>query len=313
MLAASGWSAAIALQAMVDSTKKSVIADRVRALGKDRLDLAYKLARLRRDVPIECMRLLERKEPVAVPELAADLLPPDDDEVEASPVDVREPVRAPSAAIAVVDPSARMLTAPAEVRQRLLELQALVKSVMVANTDYGQIPGCGPKPVLFKSGAEKLGEVYGYMPEFEILKADEIWEEPPLFHYRIKCTLRRKADGGKIAEYVGSANSRESKWGARWVWEREVPDHIDRERLRSREITIKKGPRQGEKAMLFQVPNEQIFDQVNTILKMAEKRAFVGAILVACRASGVFAVDLEDMRPDPDAYGSVSDRPQWDQ
>lgn len=46
---------------------------------------------------------------------------------------------------------------------------------------------------------------------------------------------------------------------------------------------------------LYRVPNEAIFDQVNTIQKMAEKRALVAATLLACNASEHFTQDMEDM------------------
>lgn len=45
---------------------------------------------------------------------------------------------------------------------------------------------------------------------------------------------------------------------------------------------------------LYQVPNPDIFDQINTILKMAKKRALVDAALSAGRLSDLFTQDLED-------------------
>jgi len=47
--------------------------------------------------------------------------------------------------------------------------------------------------------------------------------------------------------------------------------------------------------ILYRVPNENIFDQVNTIKKMAQKRALVAATLVAVNASEFFTQDLEDL------------------
>jgi len=46
---------------------------------------------------------------------------------------------------------------------------------------------------------------------------------------------------------------------------------------------------------LYQVPNPEIFDQVNTLLKMAKKRALVDATLSAGRLSDLFTQDLEDI------------------
>jgi len=44
----------------------------------------------------------------------------------------------------------------------------------------------------------------------------------------------------------------------------------------------------------YQAPNPDIFDQINTILKMAKKRALVDAALSAGRLSDLFTQDLED-------------------
>lgn len=50
---------------------------------------------------------------------------------------------------------------------------------------------------------------------------------------------------------------------------------------------------------LYAVPNRDVADQVNTIDKMAQKRAFVAAILIATNASDYFTQDMEDFSDDP--------------
>lgn len=49
---------------------------------------------------------------------------------------------------------------------------------------------------------------------------------------------------------------------------------------------------------VYRVPNEDIFSQVNTMQKMAQKRALVAATLLAVNASEFFTQDLEDLDPD---------------
>lgn len=44
----------------------------------------------------------------------------------------------------------------------------------------------------------------------------------------------------------------------------------------------------------YRIPSDTIFDQVNTLMKMGQKRSFVGAILLATGASEFFTQDLED-------------------
>lgn len=46
---------------------------------------------------------------------------------------------------------------------------------------------------------------------------------------------------------------------------------------------------------LYRVPNDDVADQVNTIQKMAQKRAYVAATLVAVNASEFFTQDIEEM------------------
>lgn len=49
---------------------------------------------------------------------------------------------------------------------------------------------------------------------------------------------------------------------------------------------------------LYAVPNKDVADQVNTIDKMAQKRALVAAVLITTNASDYFTQDIEDMFPD---------------
>lgn len=46
---------------------------------------------------------------------------------------------------------------------------------------------------------------------------------------------------------------------------------------------------------LYRVPNPDVFDQINTVLKMSKKRAMVDAALSAGRLSDLFTQDLEDL------------------
>jgi len=278
--------------------------------GAERAALGLLLAKVKTDLALDFSAISAPPERKPVPSLAQTLAPDvPDAEYDEEPTSPKANA-ATSTALVTVDPTARMLVSPKEVNQRLKEFQALIKATLVENVDYGKIPGCGDKPALFKSGAEKFAEVYGYAPSFEILKEVEQWDEPPLFFYRVKCKLARKSDGTHVAECIGSANSRETKWGGRWVYERDVPGHLDIERLRRREFRAKKPRFDGEMVVQYQVPNEAIFDQTNTIIKMAQKRAFVGAVLLATRASGVFAADVDDLQPEH--YGEASSKAQWD-
>lgn len=53
-------------------------------------------------------------------------------------------------------------------------------------------------------------------------------------------------------------------------------------------------------SVAYRIPNPAIFTLVNTIQKMAQKRAQVGAVILAANASEFFTQDIED---DPKAFG----------
>lgn len=156
-------------------------------------------------------------------------------------------------AVAVKDIVPKFEITVPEAKQRLKELNDFIKTVMVNKVDYGTIPGIN-KPTLFKSGAEKLENIYGLYHEFESLDKKEDWDKG-FFFYRYKCIVFRRKDQIKVSEGIGSCNNK-------------------------------------EKSRIGQDP----YNVINTIDKMAQKRAFVAAILSACRVSSEFTQDVEDIK-----------------
>lgn len=66
----------------------------------------------------------------------------------------------------------------------------------------------------------------------------------------------------------------------------------------------------------YRVPNPEIYSLINTILKMAKKRAYVDAVSMATMASEFFTQDLEDIKPVAEAAVSPEDHrevPQEDE
>ena len=188
-----------------------------------------------------------------------------------------------------------------QAKQQLLQLQSFVREVMVKDEDYGVIPGT-EKPTLLKPGAEKLNEIYGYAPELDTSNRVEDWAGG-FFHYEVKCRLVSKRTGRIVAEGVGSCNSKEKRYNDRWVFKSDLPDTLTQDEighLKTKEIVSRKN---GQKYTMYLWRNEDIFTLVNTILKMAKKRALVDATLSATRSSGIFTQDMEDIvdapRPAP--------------
>lgn len=163
--------------------------------------------------------------------------------------------------------------------------------MMKAGTDYGKIPGTGDKPTLLKPGAEKLASLFGLSPQFDILEREMDWTGEghggePFFYVQYRCTLTR---GELVAgQGVGSCNSWEKKYRYRTVYpNKATPEEKEHGRLETR------GGRNGT-YQVYVVKNPDPADVVNTIDKMAQKRALVAAVLIAVNASELFTQDIED-------------------
>ncbi len=173
--------------------------------------------------------------------------------------------------------------------QAINRFQQVVRANMVDGQDYGIIPGT-QKPTLLKPGAEKIAKLLGLADHYLIEDKTEDWQAG-FFRYLIKCRLVSVSSGVVISEGLGECNSMESKYRWRWVGERDLPRGIDKTNLVSQVRTSRAGGRW----TVYRFDNEDIFSQVNTILKMAMKRALVSAALSAGRLSQIFTQDIEDM------------------
>lgn len=169
------------------------------------------------------------------------------------------------------------------------KFQALIRANLKEGTDWGIIPGT-KKPSLLKPGAEKTTKLLGLADTYEVIQRVENWDKP-FFNYEVKCTLIKIGTDTVISEGLGSCNSWESKYRYRWVFPDDVPQSIDKTKL-----VKKTGKRRDGKGTYtqYRLDNEDIFSQVNTLLKMAAKRALIDAALHAGRLSELFTQDIED-------------------
>lgn len=166
--------------------------------------------------------------------------------------------------------------------QGIARFQTVVQKTLKQNHDYGIIPGT-PKPTLLKPGAEKILMLMGLTSEYEVIEKIEDYHQG-VFAYTVKCTLSKGTM--KVTEGLGSCNSKEDKYHWRWVREDDLPTGADKESLKKRGY--------GDN-LRYRIENEDIFSQVNTLLKMAKKRAQVDATLTVAALSEIFTQDLEDM------------------
>ena len=166
--------------------------------------------------------------------------------------------------------------------------QALVQHELIENLDYGIIPGT-PRPTLLKPGAEKIAKLLGLSDSYDIVAQVEDWDKP-LFYYQVKCRLESISSGILISQGLGSCNSMEARYRYRWVAKNKLPEGIQIDTL------PKKYQKTGTGGFyVYRIDNDDIYTLVNTILKMAKKRALVDATLSAGRLSNIFTQDIEDM------------------
>lgn len=196
-------------------------------------------------------------------------------------------------------------------KHRYQDMKDFVSSILNKSVDYGEIPGTN-KPTLLKPGAEKLATFFGLSVAFQLEDKVEDWtgaehDGEPFFYYRYKSQSRR--NGVLVAECEGSANSFEKKYRYRNSSLRCPACH--------NETIIKGNAEYGGGWVCFkkkggcgakfadedaritnqprgQVKNPDVADLVNTIQKIAQKRAYVGMVLLAVNGSEYFTQDIED-------------------
>lgn len=127
------------------------------------------------------------------------------------------------------------------------------------NKDYGIIPGTD-KPALFKAGAEKLCVLFRLAPSFD---TTEYFDGQHLT-VKSKCTLTHINSGKVMGAGDAICSTKEKKYAKRRDSNRRLVD------------------------------NNELPDLYNTVIKMADKRALVAAVLVVTAASSEFTQDRGD-------------------
>ncbi len=199
---------------------------------------------------------------------------------------------------------------------RYQKVKEFVSKILKEDVDFGTIPGTGSKPALLKPGAEKLSTFFGLHPIFEILEKTEDWTGDQhggeaFFYYMYRCNLLR--NGEIVGSGDGSCNSWEKKYRYRMT-ERICPDCGHTPVIKGKQeygggwlCWAKKGGC-GNKWLIGDpviadqkvdvVKNPDPADQVNTYLKISQKRSMVAAVLVTVNASDYFTQDIEDYIPE---------------
>lgn len=191
------------------------------------------------------------------------------------------------------------------------KIQECMKLVMQQGEHYGIVPGTSKrdrdgnetaKPSLFKAGAETLCFIFRLRPEYTI--EDKVKTDKRI-DYTIRCRLIHIPTERTISEGLGCCNSSEAKY------RRPAPKICPS----CGKDTIFKSKNPGEGYFCWAkkggcgatyAPGDEAIDGQpsgvadpsdldNTILKMACKRSYVGAVLAGTAASDFFSQDLEDL------------------
>lgn len=174
-----------------------------------------------------------------------------------------------------------------EYKEFLQNYNEFIDSQLSENIDFGKVPGV-EKPSLLKPGAEKLEKLF--FLTHEKVQVEKI-VEPGFIKYTYRTTIFDK-NGNIKATCEGTCNSKETKYRYTNVNAKDANDEQKRNGQQ-----IKRNGQYGE-YVVYRVEKKDFYDVENTIMKMAQKRSYVGAILEATNSSGRFTQDVEDMPND---------------
>lgn len=207
-------------------------------------------------------------------------------------------VAVPKAKLELVRPIAPVK----EILEARAELEDLIPKVLKEGVDFGKIPGAGDKLVLFKAGAERLCRLFGAHPEYEIIEKEvdhdrvnvfkSPWvdtEEKPskqeaeAIKREKKGRWKKKPDGEFVWQVRGEGEDK--SYGLyRYVFKCRIV----------RQDGLVLGECVGSASTFESKYIDRPRDCENTVIKIGQKRAYVGATLNAFGVSDRFTADVED-------------------
>lgn len=202
--------------------------------------------------------------------------------------------------LTVVEPEAPMAPlSVAEVLQRVRTVEQIVREVMVEDCHYGVQPGTQSK-TLRQPGGEVLCLAFQMSPEMLDPEIDDLGDG----HRNVvsTCVLKSLSTGQELCRAHGSCSTKEAKYRYRYA-ELLCPDCQHETIRKSRKdedgwycwrkiggcgATFKDGDQRIEGQERGKIENPDLADVYNTVLKMADKRAFLAAVRMRTGASALF-------------------------
>jgi hypothetical protein len=219
-----------------------------------------------------------------------------------------------TAALARVEPADLPTLSVTQVKNRLDNITELMKSAMVPAVDFGAIPGTAGKPTLLKPGAEKLCVMFQLAPAY---RTEKTFHADGHLTVECVCVVHHAPTGGVLGEASAMCTTREAKYAYRKA-ERVCPECGKAAIIKGKAeygggwLCWKKKDGCDAKfddddsaitgQSVGRVPNPDLADAYNTVLRIAEKRALVAAVRLVTGASAIF--DEEQAEHEPAAESS---------
>jgi ribosomal protein L37AE/L43A len=208
--------------------------------------------------------------------------------------------------------SSLSVIAPRVSQNELLRVQnhmLILKKRMVKGVHYGAPYPGSSKDTLLKPGAELIKQYFGLDVRYEVMQAiverDFDRPERSFVLYEYRAVIYDIASGLRLGEAIGSANSGEEKYAYR-IAKPKCPVCGQETVNKSKEggyycwkkiggcgATFSDDDTRITSQPVGKVRNANPLDLVNTINKMAQKRAFVSVIILTVAAGAVFTPDDE--------------------
>lgn len=177
-------------------------------------------------------------------------------------------------------PATTLVLSPMEIRHQVDTMREMQLSALTSGIDYGIVPGTD-RPTLLKPGAELLLKAHGFGHHLDPVTIERDEHDRP-YGVTYRCTVFKPLPGGDqitVATCDGYAGYDEARY------------YQSQAALEARERAnaekYHRAPNPTKWAEPYRAP-------WNTVIKIAQKRALVGATLQATATSGLFTQDVED-------------------
>lgn len=157
-----------------------------------------------------------------------------------------------------------------ETMQSIALLQEMVRDLLIRGIDYGRIPGT-PQDSLWDPGASQIISAFNCYPgERRMIKLEDSAEKIVAC---VEVPIISRATGQVVSTGIGAASTMETKYKYRWVASPQEWGY-DEAAIKTLKTKLSKDD-EGNEVTLYRISNPEHSELLNTIVKMASKRAEV--------------------------------------